>query len=615
MRQVARPVVLDEERAGRVDGLEDLRRGGPAPASRRAGWRRAAGSRRRARRSARTRRRAGRARTPSPSAGTGTTRRPGGARGGERAEVGRRLDEHGLAGRGERAERGRQRGLPAGADRRRRGRAGGRRPRGRTRRAAPRGPRPGRGPRRPAGGRRGLSAAPSAAERLQLGIEVAAGQRDRRPAAAAPAAGRGPPSHRRAVGERDLLPGEVGRRDGRSRGRRGAARRRCRGRGAARRAPRRPGAAIARWTVTGEARWRAISSRTDGRRLPGGRSRAAVRTSSITRCSVLSSVMSTESNATAPADDNASHPPLRHSRRRSLLGALGRPAASRSRSRRRGSPSPTSTRGSSPSAAPSSRRCSAARGPARGHAAPRPTAAQWRAPGRSSPSAWSSASRCCTSLALQQPHVRPRRGRHRVLPAATAVDGGAARRRAAVAARSGWPAAPGWSPSSPSRSTRGRRRRSRRRTSCLLGAVVLCGARLRRGRRARARARRRAHDLLGAASSRLPVDGRRRCARRTRATQAGADAWLGLRLRLGGLDVPRRSSPGTPAWPAAASRRSARSSSPSRCSTLGWSALLLGEDVGAATIGTARASSLACVVATQRTRVARPRPTALGSAA
>src|SRR3954451_20372969 len=56
--------------------------------------------------------------------------------------------------------------------------------------------------------------------------------------------------------------------------------------------------AIARWTVTGEARWRAISSRTDGRRLPGGRGRAAVRTSSITRWSVLSSIMSNGGNAT-----------------------------------------------------------------------------------------------------------------------------------------------------------------------------------------------------------------------------------------------------------------------------------------------------------------------------
>src|SRR5438874_2292522 len=47
------------------------------------------------------------------------------------------------------------------------------------------------------------------------------------------------------------------------------------------------------------ARWRAISSLTDGRRLPGGRARAAVRTSSITRLVVLSSIMSNGSNATA----------------------------------------------------------------------------------------------------------------------------------------------------------------------------------------------------------------------------------------------------------------------------------------------------------------------------
>src|SRR4051812_10775204 len=56
--------------------------------------------------------------------------------------------------------------------------------------------------------------------------------------------------------------------------------------------------AIARCTVTGEARWRAISSLTDGRRLPGGRARAAVRTSSITRWVVLLSIMSNGSNAT-----------------------------------------------------------------------------------------------------------------------------------------------------------------------------------------------------------------------------------------------------------------------------------------------------------------------------
>src|SRR3954452_8653821 len=59
--------------------------------------------------------------------------------------------------------------------------------------------------------------------------------------------------------------------------------------------------ASARCTVTGDARWRAISSRTDGRRLPGGRARAAVRTSSITRDSVLPSIMSTESNVTTSA--------------------------------------------------------------------------------------------------------------------------------------------------------------------------------------------------------------------------------------------------------------------------------------------------------------------------
>src|SRR6202000_3248058 len=54
----------------------------------------------------------------------------------------------------------------------------------------------------------------------------------------------------------------------------------------------------ARCTVTGEARCRAINSRTEGRRLPGGRARAAVRTSSITRDSVLPSIMSTRSNVT-----------------------------------------------------------------------------------------------------------------------------------------------------------------------------------------------------------------------------------------------------------------------------------------------------------------------------
>src|SRR4051812_32929278 len=81
--------------------------------------------------------------------------------------------------------------------------------------------------------------------------------------------------------------------------------------------------AIARWTVTGEARWRAISSRTDGRRLPGGGARAAVRTSSITRASVLPSVMETASNVTPRVA-------ITQARRRAtelppglLLGALG----------------------------------------------------------------------------------------------------------------------------------------------------------------------------------------------------------------------------------------------------------------------------------------------------
>src|SRR4051812_2164610 len=41
-----------------------------------------------------------------------------------------------------------------------------------------------------------------------------------------------------------------------------------------------------------------MSSRTDGRRLPGGRARAAVRTSWITRSSVLPLIMSTRSNVT-----------------------------------------------------------------------------------------------------------------------------------------------------------------------------------------------------------------------------------------------------------------------------------------------------------------------------
>src|SRR3954454_22164772 len=41
-----------------------------------------------------------------------------------------------------------------------------------------------------------------------------------------------------------------------------------------------------------------MSSRTDGKRLPGGRARAAARTSSITRWDVLPSIMSSASNVT-----------------------------------------------------------------------------------------------------------------------------------------------------------------------------------------------------------------------------------------------------------------------------------------------------------------------------
>ena len=132
----------------------------------------------------------------------------GGAQRRDRAEVGRRLDEDRLAGRGEGAERGRQRGLAAGADDdvvaadvaaglAREPLA--QRLQALDREAAPR-LRPARGAAE-RGAQRG--------DRLKIGMEVPTGERDR-------AIGREGEQRverrglqRRPVGERDLLPAEV----------------------------------------------------------------------------------------------------------------------------------------------------------------------------------------------------------------------------------------------------------------------------------------------------------------------------------------------------------------------------------------------------------------------
>ena len=197
-------------------------------------------------------------------AGDGHHAQPGRARRDDRAQVRGRLDQHGVA------RRWPGRGTPstARADRPsrrpRRARAGCRRPRARTRRAAPRALRRGRAPRRPGAARRGpgrrrprrSAAGRATGSRWRAGSRRAAG----RPAA---------PAGRRALdgarAEGDRLPGEV-------RGRlrlRTRRRRRCPRPGRGSRTPSAASAAIARCTVTGEARWRAMSSRTDGRRSPG----------------------------------------------------------------------------------------------------------------------------------------------------------------------------------------------------------------------------------------------------------------------------------------------------------------------------------------------------------
>ena len=142
-------------------------------------------------------------------AGDGDDAQAGRAGGDDRAEVGRRLDEHRIA--GARPARGTPWRGPAGrpSRRRRRARAGCRRPGARTTRAAPRGP--STGPRSQAPVRRAARAraAPDEVQRLQVERQVAARQRD--------GAGRRDREQllqRRALdaarAERHGLPGEVG---------------------------------------------------------------------------------------------------------------------------------------------------------------------------------------------------------------------------------------------------------------------------------------------------------------------------------------------------------------------------------------------------------------------
>ena len=234
-------------------------------------------------------------RTPSASAGTGSTLSP--ARGRRPARRGRSATRR--AGRrrdGQRPKRRAQRGLAAGADHHVVG----------AQAAAGLGGEPGpqlgdaldraRAPTLPAAARRGPSR-PQRGRRLQLRIQVAASQRDRararegeqdvEPAGVDAAAG----------AERDRLPGEVGRAGGGGRALRDE---RPDARGAARRRLRRPGGEIARCTVIGEARWRAISSRTDGSRSPGGRPLAPPRANVVDNALLCVIVRSCTDRITLP---------------------------------------------------------------------------------------------------------------------------------------------------------------------------------------------------------------------------------------------------------------------------------------------------------------------------
>ena len=130
--------------------------------------------------------------------------------------------------------------------------------------------------------------------------------------------------------------------------------------------------------------------------------------------------------------------------------------------------------------------------------------------------------------------------------------------------------------------------------------------RLRRGRRAVAPLRRLAGDLLGARADRAGARaGGRAWRSRPTACRRGADAWLGFAyvalfsmflgffawyrgLALGGIARIGQIQLAQPVL------------------TLVWAALLLGEQVTAATVAAALAV-LACVGLTQRARVSRPR--------
>src|SRR5581483_2668600 len=88
--------------------------------------------------------------------------------------------------------------------------------------------------------------------------------------------------------------------------------------------------AIARWIVSGEARWRRISSRTDGRRAPAPAASASALRAAATRALALSSVMSVDDNVIARRSVTPSAARLPRGLRRAtllpsgtMLGALG----------------------------------------------------------------------------------------------------------------------------------------------------------------------------------------------------------------------------------------------------------------------------------------------------
>ena len=188
-----------------------------------------------------------------------------------------------------------------------------------------------------------------------------------------------------------------------------------------------------------------------------------------------------------------------------------------------------------------------------------------------------------------------------ILPAATAVAAVGAR-TSARAAPSGSRRAPAWSPCSPSSSPRAWAACGRRPVPARRGRPVR--DRLRRGRRAEPHARRPDDDLLGARALRPAQASVTALAVALTGLHAGATAWSASPTSPSSR-CSWASSPGTPGWPAAEWRASARSSSPSRCSP--WAGRGAARRARRGGHVLTALAVLACVAATQRAAEDHPR--------